>query len=337
MIQRFLVRVLCDTVCVLLTDSANYCCWQTTVQPQNHFESWKPPQPKRSVWERFNYASALIPKRKRIRVRRRRFSWHRALAQVSTAPLLVTGAIVMSLALGVSFAIGMQIRTQINYGFRQKPLFASAPINVFHLPPMEIFWISPEELQRRAAQLFATSDSVGTVALGAAEGTRTRHGHKTPLWKQHIDPGNGAINKGTFSWQLGAKSAEEADHKGLSRIQTEAIPQLIQAAVQERVGFDMETLVQGADLWNQSPDAGASFVQNLKQCLRQNHASNTELLLCARSQSFYNPTTGELEASGFDGDPDWLEADQARRIAAIQEVLQTHQEQLLAEFSHAAN
>jgi hypothetical protein len=303
------------------------------VQPQHRFEFQKPPRPKRTVWNRLWRPAKAVPKN--VAAKRRSSWWSRALTRISKAPLVLTGTILSSIAMSVSFAIGSQVRAKVDFVPQQGALFESAPINVFHLPPVEIFWLSPQELQRRAAQLFATPDSVGTIALGAAEGTRTRDGNRTEAWTQHIDPGNGATNKGTFSWQLGATSAEEADRKALERIKSEAVPQLIQMAAQERVGFDVETLIQGADLWNQSPDAGAGFVRNFKQCLQQNYSSNRALLLCARSQSFYSPTTGELEASGFGSDSTWLEEDQSRRIEAIQQVLETHQEQLLAEFSHA--
>jgi hypothetical protein len=327
-IQHLFLRVLCDTVRCYPLETR-----QTTVQPQQNHESWKPPRRKRLFWQRSKRGQPSATKRQTLR--QRSFWWQRALAKASIARSIITGAIFSSIAMGVSFAMGSQMRASVDYVPRQTNLFKAAPINVFHLPPVETFWLSPEELQRRAARLFATPDSIGTIALGAAEGTRTKEGHKTEEWSQHIDPGNGAVNKGTFSWQLGAKSAEEADRKGLARIQSEAVPQLIQAAVQEKVGFDMETLIQGADLWNQSPDAGASFVQSLKRCLQQEYPSTSALLLCARSQSFYDPTTGELEASGFAGDSTWLEDDQSRRIEAIQHVLAANQERLLAEFSHA--
>jgi hypothetical protein len=233
--------------------------------------------------------------------------------------------------MGISFVLGAQVRSRVDFVPQQKVLFESSPINIYHLPPIETFWLSPLQLQRQSAELFANPNSIGTIALGAAEGTRTHDGHKTALWHHHIDPGNGALNQGTFSWQLGARTPEEADYRGLLRIQSEAIPAIIQQAQHQQVGLDTETLIQAADLWNQSPPAGAEFIKNLKTCLQQGIASNLDALLCARTQSFYNPDTGELEASGFDGDPTWLEDDQLRRIHAIQQVLEANQERLFAE------
>lgn len=244
--------------------------------------------------------------------------------------VLIFSGVVSLTALGISFVVGARIRVMTNHVHKQTPVFKEPVINVFRLPLMGIFWWSPSELHQKAGDLFENPNSVGTIALGAAEGTRTHQGRRTSLWDKHIDPGNGAINKGTFSWQLGAATPEEADRKGLQRIRQEAIPHLIDAAIQERVGFDLETLIQGADLWNQSPDAGKDFVSNLKQCLNQRFTHEDEVLLCARVASFYNPETGELEASGFDWDPEWLEDDQRRRIAAIKRVLAHNQDKFIA-------
>jgi hypothetical protein len=236
----------------------------------------------------------------------------------------------LSLAtLGLSFLVAAQVKARVHFVPPQTLVFAGSPVSVLHLPPLAMFWSSPEELQEQAGRLFASSDSLGTIALGAAEGTRTHDGQKTVLWYHHTDPGNGALNKGTFAWQLGAANAEEADAKGLARIQQEAIPSLLQAAQQQQVGMDIETLIQGADLWNQSPDAGAGFVQNFKQCLAQNLPNGEDTLLCARLASFYHPETGELEAGGFGGDLERLEEDQKRRIQVIQRVLQANQDNLL--------
>lgn len=241
----------------------------------------------------------------------------------------ITTIVLAFIGLTTAFLLGTQLRVWISpkkqYPFRFEEAFS----NVYRIPIAKKLGWSPAKLQLKAAELFATPDSVGTIALGAAEGTRTHYGHRTSIWHRHTDPGNGATNRGTFSWQLGgARTPEAADRLGLRRIQTEAIPALIQDAIRAGVELDMETLIQGADLWNQSPDAGADFVHNLRSCSFQNLPSEDELLLCARIASFYDPTTGELEAAGFGWDSDWLAADQQRRIAAIKQVLEVNQHKL---------
>jgi len=57
-------------------------------------------------------------------------------------------------------------------------------------------------------------DSALSVAIGNAEGTRTVSGGRTAAYSGHEDPGNGAWNAGTFSYQVkqgGAGSPAEAD------------------------------------------------------------------------------------------------------------------------------
>lgn len=180
--------------------------------------------------------------------------------------------------------------------------------------------VQPADLRTQIQTLFASPDSLGSIAVGVAEGTRTPEGGRTEIWAHHSDPGNEAINQGTFAWQLGAASPEEADQKAIARILNEAVPHLLQKADQSGMVLDLDQLMQGIDLWNQAPRAGADFVENLKRC-QQLGQSQKATLLCARVQSFRNATTGDLEASGFENDLALLEQDQSRRITKIQQVL----------------
>lgn len=180
---------------------------------------------------------------------------------------------------------------------------------------------SSVELKAQVEQLFATPDSLGAIAIGVAEGTRTPEGGRTSIWQQHTDPGNFAENRGTFSWQLEATSVADAEQRGLDRLRQEAIPHLLQAAEKVGVSLNIDLLVQGADLWNQSPQAGADFVENLKRC-QQWEAQASAIVLCARVESYVSPSTGEVEASGFANDPILLRDDQQRRMQAIQRTLQ---------------
>ena len=179
---------------------------------------------------------------------------------------------------------------------------------------------TPTPSMTLADQLFATPDSLGAIAIGVAEGTRTPDGGRTSIWQQHIDPGNYAKNQGTFSWQLGATSVADAEQQGLNRMRQDAIPHLLQDAENMGVSLSIEVLVQGADLWNQSPQAGADFVENLKRC-QQGGEQEFAAVLCARVQSYVNPSTGEVEAAGFANDPIVLRDDQQRRMQAIQSTL----------------
>lgn len=179
---------------------------------------------------------------------------------------------------------------------------------------------SPVSLRTQAEQLFATPDSLGTIALGVAEGTRTPEGGRTSIWQQHTDPGNYATNQGTFSWQLEATSITDAEQRGLDRIRQEAIPHLLQDAENLGISLNIDLLLQGADLWNQSPQAGADFVENLQRC-QQWEKQASAIVLCARVEGYVNPSTGEIEAAGFANDLVLLQDDQRRRIQAIQQTL----------------
>ncbi|MBD2060264.1 hypothetical protein H6F88_30425 [Oculatella sp. FACHB-28] len=179
------------------------------------------------------------------------------------------------------------------------------------------------DLRAEAHELFAHADSVGAIAIGVAEGTRTIEGEQTESWSSHIDSGNGVINQGTFAWQMEAASPEAADQAAIHHIQNEVIPHILQDAQREGITLEPEILVQAVDLWNQAPEAGADFVENFKQCQRGSQLE--EALLCARIYSYYDPVTGELEAPGFDNDIAWLEQDQRRRLNTIQQVLRFNQ------------
>lgn len=144
------------------------------------------------------------------------------------------------------------------------------------------------------------SNAPVAIAVGNAEGTRTPDGGKTAAFSSHADPGNGVTNLGTFSYQHGASSPEEADQKQLTRLkgQLEAIaPDLI------KQGADVRTWLNAADLLNQSPAAGQNFPRYLKEC-------NGDVL-CARTKSY------EGDAPGITRNGITIEQDQRRRMDAI--------------------
>ena len=62
-------------------------------------------------------------------------------------------------------------------------------------------------------------DSLVAKSVGSAEGTRTPSGGYTRAYYGHVDPGNGVWNLGSYSYQHGAVSPQEADkskRKGFS-------------------------------------------------------------------------------------------------------------------------
>ncbi|MEL6816932.1 MAG: hypothetical protein AAFP03_19335, partial [Cyanobacteria bacterium J06598_3] len=107
------------------------------------------------------------------------------------------------------------------------------------------------------------SDREIVCSIGAAEGTRDLNCKPNQHYAGHTDPGNGAANLGTFSYQHGAKSPEEADKKQLQRIR--AAEEELQAAAAAKWGKPLSEIALAAalDLFNQSPEAAADFVEHL--------------------------------------------------------------------------
>ncbi|MBO9998095.1 MAG: S-layer homology domain-containing protein [Cyanobacteria bacterium SID2] len=178
---------------------------------------------------------------------------------------------------------------------------------------------SPVATSELMAQLFASPDSPGVIALGMAEGTRTADGGKTSAYWGHTDPGNGKHNMGTFSFQHGARTPEEADFLQIQRLMlfTAALQDYAQA---NRMNLSVVELVAGIDLANQAPLAAQHYLANLQQ-LKARGFTGMEAILEARAYSYINPATGRLEASGFSNNWAWLRYDQARRLAAIRYAL----------------
>jgi hypothetical protein len=175
---------------------------------------------------------------------------------------------------------------------------------------------SPSDLMTK---LFATPNSPGVIAVGAAEGTRTLSGGVTSQYWGHRDPANGVTNLGTFSYQHGAKDARQADSIQLARLQQQLAE--IQHQAQE-VGLELSPLelVAAADLANQSPEAGHSYIFNLQEAYDQGFRG-IEALLEARVQSFVNPQTRDLDAAGFGNNWQKLRQDQLRRLSKLQKTL----------------
>ncbi len=169
-------------------------------------------------------------------------------------------------------------------------------------------------------ELFATPDSPGSIAIGAAEGTRKSTGETTERYWGHPDPANGVINLGTFSYQHEASTAQDADRRQLVRIR-EQIRQVRRQAQVYGVPLSPLELVTAADLLNQSPAAGQSFVKNLMRA-RERGLFGVDALLDARMQSFIDPKTSAIDAGGFDNN--WLELkqDQMRRLYELQKALE---------------
>ncbi|RZM82582.1 hypothetical protein DYY88_04915 [Leptolyngbya iicbica LK] len=162
------------------------------------------------------------------------------------------------------------------------------------------------------------TESLVARAVGSAEGTRTPEGHKNPAYYGHVDPGNGVWNLGTFSYQHGAASPEEADDKQLRRLQTQT-EILRQKALAHGLSLTKEELLNGIDLANQAPLAAldrGGYIDWLKEA-HSLGMQGSEAIIWARTRSFIDPDTQRWNAPGLGNNIYSISHDQERRANAI--------------------
>lgn len=151
------------------------------------------------------------------------------------------------------------------------------------------------------------------VAIGMAEGTRTADGGKNSAWYGHIDPGNGALNQGSCSWQSSpVSSPEEADALCLQALEKRAqtVPP----------GSSPFVLLSYLDAWVQSPSAAADFFKLLSDAPGE---TEFDRVLYARVRAFIDPATGRWDAPGLGNSVQRISDDQRRRLTALQKYLWT--------------
>ena len=182
-----------------------------------------------------------------------------------------------------------------------------------------------EDQQIKATGLFeGDADSLVARAVGSAEGTRTPEGGYTAAYYGHSDPGNGVWNLGSFSYQHGARSPEEADKKQLKRLKTQA-GDLKQQAEDKGLRLSLQEELNGIDLANQAPLAALDrgYIDWLHQA-RQLNMPEDEAVLWARTRSFLDPDTGKWNAPGLGNQVYSISHDQARRQRAIAQAIEVY-------------
>ena len=189
--------------------------------------------------------------------------------------------------------------------------------------------VAPAPSTSTQADLFTGgSDSLVARTVGHAEGTRTPNGSKTRAYYGHSDPGNGVWNMGSFSYQHGANSPEEADAKQLRRLERQA-EVIRQKADAQRLNLSLEEELNAIDLANQAPLAALDtpgYIEWLKKA-RDRGLTGSEAVLWARTQSYWNPRRNRWEAPGLGNTEDNISHDQNRRLTAIARALDVYQQQ----------
>ncbi len=194
---------------------------------------------------------------------------------------------------------------------------------------------SPQPLAKPSAQstlpdwIYAGgSDSLVARVIGSAEGTRTTSGKRTRAYYGHTDPGNGVWNMGTFSYQHGAKSPQEADKKQLKRLQAQGKTMANQANEAE-LTMTLGEMLNGLDLANQSPRAAleqGGYVDRLAQA-KEKGMKNSDAIVWARTYSYLDPKTQRWNAPGLGNTFNGIQRDQNRRHDAIAQAFHQYQVQ----------
>lgn len=196
------------------------------------------------------------------------------------------------------------------------------------LSPLPLLPPAPQTAAKNSftlSDLFqGNSDSIVAVIVGNAEGTRSPDGTPNPAFYGHTDPGNGVWNLGTFSYQHGASSPEEADAKQLERLQKQAKVMQDKASA-KGLKLTLEEALNGIDLANQAPQAVLDvegYIDRLAQAHQQG-LQGSDAILWARVQSFINPQTQQWDAPGLGNTEAKIRHDQQRRQQAIAKAIQT--------------
>ena len=213
-----------------------------------------------------------------------------------------------------------------------KPSMADMVINSENLSAMASLWRNerPMSVQTPALpQVVASAPATPVplaistdrhpimVAIGINEGTRTPDGGYTKAYFGHRDPGNGKLNVGTVSGQQGG-SPQSSDRRWMGMLTNTAVkvtPLLQRMGIpQNSVGFN-RLLFNALDLAVQAPAALPDFLKRLPRIIQA--GVTIEAIAKARADSFFNPATGRLEASGFGNNYARLLADQRSRAGTF--------------------
>ncbi|MDX2096646.1 MAG: hypothetical protein SFW36_02635, partial [Leptolyngbyaceae cyanobacterium bins.59] len=194
------------------------------------------------------------------------------------------------------------------------------------LKQLQLQWPDSPSSNRPLQELFlGDTTSLVAKAVGAAEGTRTPSGQRTQAYYGHHDPGNGVWNLGTFSYQHGARSPQEADRKQLQRLERQAQVLRRQAATY-KLELSLAEELNGIDLANQSPRAALDrgYIKRLKQA-REKGLTGSEAVIWARTHAYQDPETGRWNAPGLGNTPASIRRDQRRRYEAVRQAIAAHQ------------
>jgi muramidase (phage lysozyme) len=164
------------------------------------------------------------------------------------------------------------------------------------------------------------SQSLAARIIGMSEGTRTADGGFTDAFQGHTDPGNGAHNMGSFSYQHGASTPEEADRAELEVLQSQYKNYEKAASAAGLDPNDPRLAMNFLDLYVQAPLAATGeggFLDQLPTIAKQ--GISDESILSARIESYKDPSTGQFDAPGLGNDLGQITHDQQRRMDRVKD------------------
>jgi hypothetical protein len=165
------------------------------------------------------------------------------------------------------------------------------------------------------------SNSPIAIAVGTAEGTRTPDGRFTAAYNGHIDPGNGAHNQGSFSYQGVADNPKKADELQLAKLKGRVLPAFEKMWNFERTDPEKRALFAIAcDVFTQSETAclgKGGFLEQMQIGLSGKFVQLAQEINRWRYLSYFDPETDRLDAPGFGNDSARLGQDQERRTEAV--------------------
>lgn len=143
------------------------------------------------------------------------------------------------------------------------------------------------------------------VTVGINEGNRTYDGGYTRNWNSHTDPAlsgpaKNRTNRGSVSFGGFTGTPEQADaiwNRKFTALEQQYAPKLAQLGVRHGTKAYEALMFNIADLEVQAPATVRDFVKRIPALLKQGLSMKT--IGEARAQTFFNPRTGKLEASGF--------------------------------------
>ena len=176
--------------------------------------------------------------------------------------------------------------------------------------------LSPTALTDTVSIAMTSDRHPFAVHIGIAEGTRTINGGYTAAYKGHRDPGDGHLNRGTFSGgrNMGNATPQQVDRhwmRELSARSARIAPVMARAGLRPgTVGYN-RFMFNYLDLSVQAPRAADTFAAKISTVKAGDWS--IEIIAKARADSFYSPVTGRLEASGFGNNYSRLLSDQRSR------------------------